>query len=194
MLLPWPPGSKSRSTGLTDMVNVRSWPSDSKRRSTALMDACRVSPPVTCPQQLRLRADLREASRTLMDLGYTVHEPTVGTYFEWREQTIYAYVSIRETYARPSEQTCLEVYNRVVRHITAKAPGGVRSVAWYLESIFMHEGAGNYGRPRQMSEGLMNALKFEVNVLPANPMQDSRKVQCSGRMDAALDEVSVTSS
>lgn len=143
---------------------------------------------------LRLREDLREASRTLVDMGYTTVEPRVGTYYEWREQTLRAYVAIREPYAAPSERTCLEVYERVMRHITAKAPGGSKSVGWYLESLFMHEGPGNYSRPRDMQEGLLNTIKFEVSVLPPDPMRDSRKVQCSGRMDAEVGDVAVTAS
>lgn len=154
------------------------------------------SEPVTLMDlgMMRLRDDLREASHNLVELGYTSVMPKVGTYYEWREQSIYAYVSIREPYAKPEERTCLEVYDRVLRHITAKAPGGSNSIGWYLESLFMHEGPGNYGRPERMREGLLNLIKFEVTVLPPDPMADSRKVSCSGRMDAEIADVSVTAS
>lgn len=155
-----------------------------------------INEPVTLMDlgMMRLRDDLREASHTLVASGYTVREPTVGTYYEWREQKIHAYVAIREPYAKPSEQTCLDVYERVMRHIVSKAPGGSRSIGWYLESLFVHEGMGNADKPKKMQEALLNTIKFEVSVLPPDPMRDSRKVQCSGRMDAELGEVAVTAS
>lgn len=143
---------------------------------------------------MRLRDDLREASRTLVELGYSVREPRVGTYYEWREQAIHAYVAIREPYAKPSEQTCLAIFERVMRHLSSKAPGGSRSVGWYLESLFLHEGMGNADKPKKMQEALLNTIKFEVSVLPPDPMRDSRKVNCSGRMDAELGDVAVTAS
>jgi hypothetical protein len=143
---------------------------------------------------MRLRDDLTMASNELMDIGYTNRPPKVGTYYEWRESTIYAYVAVREPFAKPSERTCLDIFARVMRRIADKAPGGSRSVGWYLESLFMHEGPGNYGRPKNMQEGLLNAVKFEVSVLPPDPMKDSGKVSCSGRMDADLGDVAVAAS
>ncbi len=141
---------------------------------------------------MRLREDVREASSQLITLGYTNQEPTVGTYYEWRRQQIKVYVSVREPFARPEENTCLAIYDRVIRHMKSKAPGGTKSMGWYLESIFVHEGSGNWGRPRQMQEGLLNAVRFEVTILPPDPMRDSRKVRCSGRMDSEMSDVSVT--
>ena len=155
-----------------------------------------VNEPVTLMDlgMMRLREDLREASKTLIDLGYTTREPRVGTYFDWREKKITAYVSMREPYSRPDERTCLEVYDRVMRYISAKSPGGNGSVGWYLESLFSHEGMGNNSRPMRMQEGLLGAIDFEVSILPPDPMRDSRKVQCRGRMDAERSDVSVTAS
>lgn len=143
---------------------------------------------------MRLRDDLREASGSLVDLGYTNITPKVGTYYEWRAGKILAYVSLREPFSTPSEKSCLEVYDRVLQHVKSKAPGGAGSIGWYLESLFVHEGPGNWGRPKQMQEGLLNAIQFEVIILPPDPMRDSRKVQCSGRMDAELEDIFVTTS
>ena len=141
---------------------------------------------------LRMRDDLREVSSTLIQLGYTNQDPTVGTYYDWRKKKILAYVSVREPFAKPDESTCLSIYERVMRHLKNKSPGGTRSMGWYLESLFLHEGPGNWGRPRMMQEGLLNAIQFEVTILPPDPMRDSRKVQCSGRMDAEMSDVAVT--
>ena len=141
---------------------------------------------------MRLRDDLREVSSSLIQLGYTNQEPTVGTYYEWRQKKILAYVSVREPFAKPDEKTCLSIYERVMRHMKEKAPGGTNSIGWYLESLFLHEGPGNWGRPRMMQEGLLNAIRFEVTILPPDPMRDSRKVQCSGRLDAEISDVDIT--
>lgn len=141
---------------------------------------------------MRMRDDLREVSQKLVDLGYTSREPRFGTFFDWREQKINAYVSIREPYAQPSERTCLEVFDRVMRHLASKSPGGTESVGWYLESMFSHEGFGNGSRPMRMQEGLLNAIEFSVSVLPPDPMRDSRKVECSGRLDAELTSLRIT--
>lgn len=155
-----------------------------------------MSEPVTLMDlgMLRLREDLREASTALVDMGYTNDEPRVGTYYEWREDTIYAYVAVREPFGRPTEQTCLEIFERVIGRLSAKLPGRERAAGWYLESLFLHEGAGNYGRPSRMQESLLEAVRFEVSLLPPDPMQDSRKVQCHGRLDAEIEDISVTTS
>lgn len=143
---------------------------------------------------LRLREDLREVSVSLMEQGFAVTEPRVGTYYEWREDKIYAYIAIREPYARPTESTCLKIFAKAIEHLTDKQRGGPRAIGWYLESLFLHEGTGNYGRPKRMQESLLEAVKFEVSLLPPNPMEDSRKVLCHGRMDAALEDIAVTTS
>lgn len=153
-----------------------------------------MSEPVTLMDlgMLRLREDLREAALSLVELGFTNIEPRVGTYYEWRQDTIYAYVAVREPFARPTEQSCLKIFERVIRGLSSKLPGQERAIGWYLESIFLHEGTGNYGRPARMKESLLEAIRFEVSLLPPNPMEDSRKVQCHGRMDAATEDISVT--
>lgn len=153
-----------------------------------------INEPVTLMDlgMMRLRDDLREASDMLIDLGFTARVPRVGTYFDWRQQKINAYVSIREPYTQPSERTCLEVFERVLRQMAGKSPGGGGSVGWYLESLFSHEGFGNGSRPERMQEGLLRTIEFSVSVLPPDPMRDSRKVQCSGPMDAALSDVRIT--
>lgn len=143
---------------------------------------------------LRLREDLREVSVSLMEQGFTLTEPRVGTYYEWREDTIFAYIAIREPYARPTEQTCLKIFAKAVDQLAKKQRGGPRAIGWYLESLFIHEGTGNYGRPKRMQESLLEAVKFEVSLLPPNPMEDSRKVHCHGRMDAAIEDIAVTTS
>lgn len=176
-------------------VTTFSWPAHAEQ---AVENTLRwlMNEPVTLMDlgMLRLREDLREASATLVERGYTNNEPRVGTYYEWREDTIYAYVAVREPFARPTEQTCLEIFERVIRALSAKLPGQERAIGWYLESIFQHEGTGNYGRPARMRESLLEAIRFEVSLLPPNPMEDSRKVQCHGRMDAEIEDISVTTS
>ena len=143
---------------------------------------------------LRLREDLREVAVSLLEQGFAVTEPQVGTYYEWREDSIHAYIAIREPFARPTERTCLKIFSKAIEHLTNKQRGGPRAIGWYLESLFLHEGTGNYGRPTRMQESLLEAVKFEVSLLPPDPMEDSRKVHCHGRMDAAIEDVAVTTS
>ncbi len=143
---------------------------------------------------IRLREDLRAAAEELVHLGFTPRTPRVGTYFEWQTQRVVAYVSYSEPYAAPSEGTCREVFSRVVRHLSAKAPGGQGEPGWYLETLFAHEGPGNLGRPKKMREELLDTVHFEVKILPPDPMRDSRKIGCSGRMDTAIEALVVTTS
>ena len=153
-----------------------------------------INEPVTLMDlgMMRLRDDLREASHSLMRQGLTAREPRVGTYYDWREQTINAYVAVRESFSQPSENKCLELFDRVLRHMTSKSPGGTGSVGWYLESLFSHEGFGNSTRPIRMQESLLKTIRFEISVLPPDPMRDSRKVQCSGPLDAELTDIRIT--
>lgn len=143
---------------------------------------------------IRLREDMRAAAEDLVHLGYTQRTPRVGTYFDWQAQKVVAYVSYSEPYAAPSAATCREVFSRVVRHLSAKAPGGRGEPGWYLETLFSHEGPVMGGKPRQMREELLDSVRFEVAILPPDPMRDSKKVACSGRMDTEAMALAVTTS
>lgn len=143
---------------------------------------------------IRLRGDLEEAAERIHEKGLTPLKPSVGTYYEGRSERIIAYVAVRERFQRPAPERCREMFGRVVRHLLSKAPGDNGRPEWYLEALFAHEGAGNFGKPRSLADDLMRAVQLEISVLPPDPMRDSTKVLCTGRLDTELGDLAYTTS
>ena len=141
----------------------------------------------------RLEQDLDRAARWLMEMGYAAEEPISGAYYDWRQRRIIAYVSIRDPYNEPAEPACRETYERIAREIVRGTPQGSRTAQIYLENLFLHEGPGNFGRPRSLGPELVDSVRFEITLLPSNATDlGGRRVRCAGRLDSKPEKLLLT--
>jgi len=141
----------------------------------------------------RLRRDMEAVSRWLAEQGYASETPLNGAYYEWRERKIVAYVSIRDSATDPSERQCHEVFGRAVRWLIGGAPQGPRQAMFYLESLFLHQGPGNVGRPQNLGQELVEAVRMEVTLLSPGPVSlGGTSVRCSGQLDTDIAEVTLS--
>lgn len=141
----------------------------------------------------RLRRDMEAVSRWLAEQGYAEESPLNGAYYEWRDRKIVAYVSIRDSLTQPGERQCREIFARTVRWLVGNAPQGPRQAVFYLESLFLHEGPGNVGRPQTLGRELVEAVRLEVTLLAPGPVSfGGTSVRCMGRLDADMSELTLS--
>jgi len=141
----------------------------------------------------RLRRDMEAVSRWLSEQGYASETPLNGAYYEWRERKIIAYVSIRDSTSDPGERQCREVFGRAVRWLIGGAPQGPRQAMFYLENLFLHQGPGNVGRPQNLGQELVEAVRMEVTLLAPGPVSlGGTSVRCSGQLDTDMSELTLS--
>lgn len=139
---------------------------------------------------VRFRLDLEAASNWLLERGHLSRAPLSGVFYEWRNRTIVAYVTVREMHVDPTKTRCRQTFARVVDRLLADGPGGPESSERYLEALFMHTGSGNWRRPRDLGADLVGAVRFEVTLLPPPPIYaGGSSVRCFGRLDADPEDI-----
>ncbi len=141
---------------------------------------------------LRLRQAMAEVADWLEETGQVDEPPISGAYYQWRERQVIIYVTVRETRVDPAEATCRLLFSRIVERLMTGVPAGTRRAEMYLETLFLHTGPGNFGRPRTLGTELVEALRLEVTLLPPSPLYaGGQSVRCSGPLDAAAERLSV---
>lgn len=143
---------------------------------------------------IRLKSDLGEFANDVFARGEAVKRPDSGAYYEWRQRRIIAYVTVKEELSLPSRPLCRQLFDRLARFLLAKAPGGTRQATWYLENLFLHDGTGNYFRPKSMAEDLVQIVRFEITLIGSGLVTEAKNVRCAGRLDAGPDDLSYTTS
>lgn len=141
---------------------------------------------------LRLKEDMARVARQVHERGLTALPPVTGAYFDRRERKVIAYLTVRITYGMPDPQTCRTMFGQMTQALVGNGPVGNRQASWYLESVFTPAGERYGGRPKTMADDLLATVRFEVSILPPNPLQQSLKAQCSGRLDADLNDLDYT--
>ena len=141
----------------------------------------------------RLRQDMAEVARRLGDEGQTAGKPWSGAFYQWREERIIAYVTMRERLSDPTEARCREIFALMSRYLTEGLPKGTRQAEIYLEDLFLHPGFGNFGRPRRIGAELAQMVRFEVTLLPPPPVSaGGRRINCAGRLDTDPKDVMIS--
>lgn len=138
----------------------------------------------------RLQNDLIMVGRELMTQGAFAQLPVTGAYFDFRRRKIIAYLTSRDPYGSPQAGFCTELFERVAKGLANRARGQRGNASWYLESLFSHEGWGNWARPSSLREDLMDLVKLEITILPPDLMTGVR-VKCGGRFDADAEQIVV---
>jgi len=137
----------------------------------------------------RLKEDLARVARRFHQRGFTALLPETGAFYDGREKRVIAYMAVRETLFAPNHQTCRQAFGRMARSLVGKGPVGNNQAGWYLENIFAPEGPGNAFRPKTMASDLLESVRFEISILPPDPLKNSSMTRCAGRLDADLNDL-----
>lgn len=138
---------------------------------------------------MKMRMDMKAAARRLYDGGYVSREPVSGAYYDFRAKGLFLYVSVHEPLAAPTAAQCMEAFAHVQRSVLGTHPKGPNQAKYYLESIFGHEFFPRTDRPDTLIDDIADSTRLEIVVLPPDPMRGGKKVACSGRLDASIDEL-----
>ncbi len=140
----------------------------------------------------RMKHDLLMVGRQLRRRGIIPIPPITGAYFDLRQRKIIAYLTVREQYGDPRAGFCPELFVMVAKGLANRVQGQ-KSASWYLESLFSHEGWGNWGRPANLRGELMDLVHLEITLLPPDTFR-GRPVNCKGRFDTAAEDIQVIAS
>ena len=95
----------------------------------------------------------------------------------------------------PEERTraaCTRLFDRTVGELISAAPAGSSAAGWYLHNAFQPKGHVWTSRFEDVGGKLLEVVRLEVSLI-APPYDaaadDSRRVRCSGRLDAAPDAI-----
>ncbi len=142
---------------------------------------------------VRLDQNLSEMARWLRDTEPESGLAWTGAYYQWRERRIIAYLTVREPDVEPTVERCRRLFRRSADWLMTGVPIGEGRAGAYLESLFLHPGLGNWGRPRSLAAELRKTVRYEVTVLPPLPViVGGPSVRCAGPLDAAADELTVS--
>ena len=140
---------------------------------------------------IRLEADLDDAGAQGVD-GVGAGERRAGAYYDRRQGTIVAYLTLATRYDLRTAENCRAAYRRIVNHLARGAPSGVGAGVWYLESVFGHVGVRGARRPSDLGEQLVKQVQFEVALRASerdHKAGDWMRVSCAGRMDTAQADI-----
>jgi hypothetical protein len=141
---------------------------------------------------IQLRQDLRRLAVSLSEAGHTASVPLAGAFYDWRTLSIIAYLTLPEGAAPATGDACRALFGQAQRELFKGLPAGPRRAATYLENLFLHEGPGNIGRPQNLGEQLVAAVRFEVTLLAQPRSGDRQGIRCSGGLDAEPAEIIVS--
>lgn len=140
---------------------------------------------------MRLRGDLDHAVGGLARQTRAVVART-GVFYRFQDRGIVAYANFVDLPRNRTESVCKDLYTRLAGALVHGAPQGAGGASWYLESVFGHEGARGTP-PQDLGEQLAGRVALQVTVGPApeDSYGDGRRITCSGRLDAAPENIAL---
>ena len=135
----------------------------------------------------QLDRDIERAGLRLFGPGDGGARPETGTIYDWRRGRVTLFLSRQTPERGRTREACTEVFGQVVGELTAGAPAGA-AAAWYLHSAFQPKGHFWTSRFEDVGGKLLQVVELEVSLIAppyAAAAGDSRRVRCSGRLDAA---------
>jgi len=119
-------------------------------------------------------------------------EPRTGSIYDWRNDRVTVFVT---TVVPPQERTrqmCTAAFTDIVGTLTETAPQGPDAAGWYLLNAFLPKGHYWANRFEDVGRKLLDMVELEIT-LSAEALDtvggDTARVRCSGRLDAATDEI-----
>ena len=141
----------------------------------------------------QLDRDIERAGLRLFGSDEGAARPETGTIYDWRRGRVTLYLSLQRPERDRTREACTGLFDKVVRELTAGAPAGAPA-AWYLRSAFQPKGHFWTSRFEDVGGKLLQVVELEVSLIAppyAAAGGDSRRVRCSGRLDAAPDALRV---
>jgi len=140
---------------------------------------------------MRLRGDLdASVDRLMRETPASVAR--TGVFYRFQDRRILAYANFVELPRNRTEAVCKDVYTRLATIMVRGAPMGAGGASWYLESVFGHD-AQRGARPQDLGEQLADRVTLQITVGPApeEAFSDGRRITCTGRLDAAPENIAL---
>lgn len=135
----------------------------------------------------QLDRDMARAVTRLRPGAVRANAARHGSIYDWRKRRITLYLSLTTPEQVRTRKTCRNLFVDVVNELVAGAPAGSDAAGWYLLNAFKPK-AHFWGRRfEDTGAQLARLVSLEVSLLPAEyaaAAGDSRRVSCSGRLDA----------
>lgn len=133
---------------------------------------------------LRLRQDIHQAGTLLYEMGEVAGQPLSGVYYDWRHKKIEAFLTVRAKPGLPRPDRCEQLFFRVISDVVSGGTNSFKKPSWYIENLFTHEPLPGSGRPQNFAEQLLDAVNFEITIMPAGSVWEEPTIRCGGRLDA----------
>lgn len=141
----------------------------------------------------RLRGDLND---TLDDLARDLRTEVSrsGVFYRFQDRRIVAYANFVDLPRNRTEAVCKDVYSRLAGALVSGGPQGAGGAGWYLESVFSHD-ARPGDRPQDLGDQLADRVVLQVTIgpKPSQAFDDGRRITCTGRLDAAPENIALKS-
>lgn len=141
---------------------------------------------------VRLRQDLDQTARRLFRQGDSLARGDVGAWFDWRSKQIIAWISLPTSRDFRNQHQCGQRFQQVADMLTSHMPVKTMQEAWYLTSLFGHQG-GAWFNPDSLPEDMLGLVRLEVS-LAGHPedvrlARDWDRVSCGGALNASLEDL-----
>lgn len=123
-----------------------------------------------------------------------VGEPVTGSFYDWRTNRITMFVSVAVPKQSRTSEACAATFVDIVADLTRNTPKGPSAAGWYLLNTFKPKAHFWADRFEDVGAKLLDVVRLEVTFIPAtfeafDGVQ--QRVNCSGRLDAEIAELSV---
>jgi len=135
----------------------------------------------------QLDRDIERAGLRLFTVRSGGPRPETGTIYDWRRGRVTLFLSLQAPEQGRTREACVKLFDRVVGELLDGAPAG-DPAAWYLRSAFQPKGHFWTSRFEDVGGKLLQVVELEISLIAppyAAAAGDSRRVRCSGRLDAA---------
>ena len=136
----------------------------------------------------QLERDIERAAKHTLPERPGLSVPKTGTIYRWRDRRVILYVSRVVPSTERTPEACRATFRDIVASLTETSPGGPDAAGWYLHHAFQTKGHFWTSRFEDVGGKLLQVVELEVSLIAppyAAAAGDSRRVRCSGRLDAA---------
>lgn len=165
----------------------------SQARAADILDRL-ISEPITLLDWglAQLDRDIAFAADQLIPYRADTPPPATGSIYDWRSRKITVYVAITLPPAERTRDACAQTFRALVDLLTEHGPSGPNAAGSYLRGAFQPKAHFWGDRFEDVGGKLLDLVRLEVSYLPdprAALRGDSRRVRCTGRLDARPDEM-----
>lgn len=141
----------------------------------------------------RLEYDISVAAGQALPRRVGHADIVTGSIYDWRSRLVTIYASARVAPGVRTQQNCVAAFRDIVKQLIVAAPAGSDAEGWYLFNVFKPKSHWLGTRFEDIGAKLLRVVRLEVAFIP-DPGEvwsgDTRRVRCTGRLDAAASEIS----